>query len=132
MQSTTAPALIRVRSSVAPKWRRSSAGQAPSDETSNPAAGIVGCWARTKRPPRLQLWARCCVLAKVEPDSPGPIVSRDAMKSDDQLNALQSAQLWTYIGATLFLVALLGSAIADPALRILHSVQAVIYIAVIF
>ena len=54
------------------------------------------------------------------------------MKRDDRLNGLHSTQLWTYIGATLFLVALLGSAIADPELRILHSFQALIYIAVIF
>ena len=63
---------------------------------------------------------------------PGPIVSRADMKRDDRLNGLHSTQLWTYIGATLFLVALLGSAIADPELRILHSFQALIYIAVIF
>jgi len=53
------------------------------------------------------------------------------MKRDDRLNGSRSAQLWTYIGAALFLVALLGSAIAIPGLRILHSFQALIYIAVI-
>ena len=50
------------------------------------------------------------------------------MKRDDARNA---AQLWTFIGAALFLVALLGSAIAIPGLRILHVLQALIYIAVI-
>jgi hypothetical protein len=53
------------------------------------------------------------------------------MKSDDRLAGLRSAQLWTYIGAGVFLVALLVSAIVVPDLRILHSLQALIYIAVI-
>jgi hypothetical protein len=53
------------------------------------------------------------------------------MKGDDRLNGSHSAQAWTYIGATLFLVALLVSAIVVPELRLLHSFQALIYIAVI-
>jgi hypothetical protein len=53
------------------------------------------------------------------------------MKRDDRLNGPRSAQLWTYIGAALFLVALLGSAIAIPGLRILHSFQALIYVVVV-
>ncbi len=53
------------------------------------------------------------------------------MKRDDRLNGPRSAQLWTYIGAALFLVALLGSAMAIPGLRILHSFQALLYIAVV-
>lgn len=53
------------------------------------------------------------------------------MKRGDRRNGPHSAQLWTYAGAALFLVALLGSAIAIPGLRILHSFQALIYIAVV-
>jgi drug/metabolite transporter (DMT)-like permease len=53
------------------------------------------------------------------------------MKREDRLNASRSAQLWTCMGAALFLMALLGSALAIPGLRILHSLQALIYIAVI-
>lgn len=53
------------------------------------------------------------------------------MKRDDRLNGPHSAQAWTYVGATLFLVALLVSAIVIPELRLLHSFQALIYIAVI-
>ena len=41
------------------------------------------------------------------------------------------AQVWIFIGAGLFLVALLVSAIIVPELRILHSFQALIYVAVI-
>ena len=39
--------------------------------------------------------------------------------------------MWVYVGATLFLVALLVSAIVDPELRVLHCFQALIYVAVI-
>lgn len=53
------------------------------------------------------------------------------MKRDDRLTGPHAAQLWTCIGATLFLVALLVSAIVVPDLRILHSLQALIYIAVV-
>jgi hypothetical protein len=53
------------------------------------------------------------------------------MKKDDWVSGPHSAQVWTYIGATLFLVALLVSAIVIPELRLLHSFQALIYIAVI-
>ena len=42
-----------------------------------------------------------------------------------------STQMWVYAGAALFLVALLVTAILIPGLRILHSLQALIYIAVI-
>ncbi len=42
-----------------------------------------------------------------------------------------AAQLWTYIGSALFLVALLVSAIIVPQLRLLHAFQALIYVAVI-
>ena len=48
-----------------------------------------------------------------------------------QANGFDSAKIWTQIGAALFLVALLGSAIVAPELRLLHSFQALIYIAVI-
>lgn len=40
-------------------------------------------------------------------------------------------QLLAYIGAALFLVALLGSALLVPDLRLLHAFQALIYVAVI-
>lgn len=50
---------------------------------------------------------------------------------EGRLDGRHSAQLWTYTGAILFLVALLVSAILVPELRILHSLQALIYIAVI-
>ncbi len=53
------------------------------------------------------------------------------MKKDDWVSGPRSTQVWTYIGATLFLVALLVSAIVIPELRLLHSFQALIYIAVI-
>ncbi len=40
-------------------------------------------------------------------------------------------QMWVYVGAALFLIALLVSAIVDSELRILHCFQALIYVAVI-
>lgn len=43
----------------------------------------------------------------------------------------KAAQVWTYVGAALFLVALLVSAILVPQLRLLHSFQALIYVAVV-
>jgi len=46
-------------------------------------------------------------------------------------NGFRSTLLWVYTGAGLFLLALLLSAIVVPDLRVLHSLQAVIYIAVI-
>src|SRR5262245_64024860 len=46
-------------------------------------------------------------------------------------NGFYSAQVWTYLGAALFLVALLVSAIVVPELRLLHLMQALIYVAVI-
>jgi hypothetical protein len=46
-------------------------------------------------------------------------------------DSLHSMQVWIYVGATLFLVALLVSAILVPDLRSLHAFQALIYIAVI-
>jgi len=46
-------------------------------------------------------------------------------------NALRSTQVWIYIGATIFLAALLLSAVLVPDLRILHSLQALIYVAVV-
>jgi len=46
-------------------------------------------------------------------------------------NGFRPTQVWIYIGAALFLLALLLSAILVPDLRILHSLQALIYIAVI-
>ena len=42
-----------------------------------------------------------------------------------------SARVWIYLGAAIFLVALLLSAIAVPELRLLHFLQALIYVAVI-
>jgi hypothetical protein len=53
------------------------------------------------------------------------------MPSEDRINGSSAVQVWTYIGSTLFLAALLGSAIAAPELRLLHSFQALIYVAVI-
>jgi hypothetical protein len=53
------------------------------------------------------------------------------MTADCRLNSTHFAQAWTNLGATLFLVALLVSAIVVPELRVLHSFQALIYIAVI-
>lgn len=46
-------------------------------------------------------------------------------------NDFRSMRVWIYVGAGLFLVALLLSAVLVPDLRILHSLQALIYIAVI-
>jgi hypothetical protein len=46
-------------------------------------------------------------------------------------NGFRSTQAGIYIGAALFLVALLLSAIFVPDLRVLHSFQALIYIAVV-
>ena len=43
----------------------------------------------------------------------------------------RSARLWILIGAVLFIVALIGSAIVVPQLRLLHCLQAFIYVAVI-
>lgn len=51
--------------------------------------------------------------------------------NDDRLNGVFSTQVWIYIGAALFLVALLVSAIIVPELRFLHVLQALIYVAVV-
>ena len=51
--------------------------------------------------------------------------------SDGRPNGFFSTEVWIYVGAALFLVALLVSAIVDPELRILHCFQALIYVAVI-
>jgi len=48
-----------------------------------------------------------------------------------RLNGSYSTQMWIYIGAALFLVALLVSAIVMPEPRLLHFLQALIYVAVI-
>jgi hypothetical protein len=50
---------------------------------------------------------------------------------DGRSNGFYSTQVWIYLGAALFLLALLVSAIRVPDLRILHFFQALIYIAVI-
>src|SRR5215475_14165232 len=50
---------------------------------------------------------------------------------DSRPNGFYSTQVWIYLGATLFLVALLVSAIVVPELRLLHLMQALIYVAVI-
>lgn len=50
---------------------------------------------------------------------------------DARSSGLHWTRVSVYVGATLFLIALLGSAIAMPGLRILHSFQALIYVAVI-
>ncbi|MBV8830154.1 MAG: hypothetical protein JO108_13085 [Acidobacteriaceae bacterium] len=50
---------------------------------------------------------------------------------DARPDGFRPAQVWIYIGAALFLLALLLSAILVPDLRILHSLQALIYVAVI-
>ncbi|WP_114206329.1 hypothetical protein [Acidisarcina polymorpha] len=47
------------------------------------------------------------------------------------LDGYRSAQAWIVVGAGLFLLALLVSAVLDPELRVLHSLQALIYVAVI-
>jgi hypothetical protein len=59
-----------------------------------------------------------------------PERSRDHMKNSLP-SALHSTQVWAYVGATLFLAALLVSAIEYPELRLLHTFQALIYIVVI-
>jgi hypothetical protein len=51
--------------------------------------------------------------------------------SDGKPNGFFSTEMWIYIGAALFLVALLVSAIVDPELRVLHCLQALIYVVVI-
>jgi hypothetical protein len=51
--------------------------------------------------------------------------------NDHCVAGFSSTQLWITVGAVLFLVALLISAILVPALRVLHSLQALIYVAVI-
>jgi len=48
-----------------------------------------------------------------------------------RLNGRFSMQVLIYIGAALFMVALLVSAVIVPELRLLHSLQALIYLAVI-
>ena len=48
-----------------------------------------------------------------------------------RLKSSYSTQVWIYLGAALFLVALLVSAIVVPELRLLHFLQALIYVAVI-
>src|SRR5215475_13422016 len=50
---------------------------------------------------------------------------------DSRPNGFYSTQVWIYLGATLFLVALLVSAIVVPELRLLNLMQALIYVAVI-
>jgi hypothetical protein len=50
---------------------------------------------------------------------------------DARPDGFRSAQLWIYLGAALFLLALLLAAVLVPDLRILHSLQALIYVAVI-
>ena len=53
------------------------------------------------------------------------------MRPVDRRPGSRAALFWIYVGAALFLVALLGSAIVVPELRLLHSFQALIYVAVI-
>ena len=50
---------------------------------------------------------------------------------DVRPNGFRPTQVWIYVGAALFLLALLLSAILVTDLRILHSLQALIYVAVI-
>jgi hypothetical protein len=59
------------------------------------------------------------------------IVSNAMRLSEAEPNRFHSTLRWLYIGAGLFLLALLISAILVPDLRILHSLQALIYVAVI-
>ena len=47
------------------------------------------------------------------------------------LGGYRSAQTWIYVGAGLFLLALLVSGVLVPELRVLHSLQALIYVAVV-
>lgn len=42
------------------------------------------------------------------------------------------SRFWILVGAVLFILALAGSAMVVPELRLLHSLQALIYVAVIF
>lgn len=42
------------------------------------------------------------------------------------------SRFWILVGAVLFILALAGSAMVVPELRVLHSLQALIYVAVIF
>ncbi len=51
--------------------------------------------------------------------------------SDAGRRASSRQEPWICVGAALFLVALLVSAIVDPPLRVLHCFQALIYVAVI-
>ncbi len=48
-----------------------------------------------------------------------------------QLEGFRSVETWIDVGAGLFLLALLVSAVLVPELRVLHSLQALIYVAVI-
>lgn len=59
------------------------------------------------------------------------IVSEIMRVSESLPSGFRATQVWIYIGAGLFLLALLLSAVLVPDLRILHSLQALIYIAVI-
>jgi len=58
------------------------------------------------------------------------LVVQDAM-SVDELTKSSSTRLWIEAGASLFLVALAVSAVVVPELRLLHFLQAMIYVAVI-
>lgn len=48
-----------------------------------------------------------------------------------QPDGFRSTETWINVGAGLFLLALLVSAFLVPELRVLHSLQALIYVAVI-
>src|SRR5215475_5267574 len=89
------------------------------------------CGGRLEARPISQ--SRCqrdnCRRGAVEPISQ-PDRKRDHMKGG-RLKGFYSTQVWTYLGAALFLVALLVSAIVVPELRLLHLMQALIYVAVI-
>jgi hypothetical protein len=49
----------------------------------------------------------------------------------DSATRLSATRVWIPIGAALFLVALIGSALILPELRLLHLLQALIYVAVV-
>jgi hypothetical protein len=51
--------------------------------------------------------------------------------SNTPVKGSSSTHFWIPIGAGLFLIALIGSAIAVPELRLLHFLQALIYVAVV-
>jgi hypothetical protein len=52
-------------------------------------------------------------------------------KQQEDTRAAQPTRVWISLGAGLFILALVGSAVIVPQLRLLHAFQALIYVAVI-